>query len=63
MEVSIDKIIFTACKNYTGKTRNDTDPNTAATGSGYDIANVDNTGKPKKERLPRGKKLHELCHL
>ena len=49
-------------ENYTGKTRNDTDPNTA-TGSGYDIANVDNTVKPKKERLPRGKKLHELCHL
>ena len=43
-------------ENYTGKTRNDTDPNTAATGSGYDIANVDNTVKPKKERLPRGKK-------
>ena len=52
-------------ENYTGKTRNDTDPNTA-TGSGYDIANVDNTVKPKKERLPRGKKLlqhHESCHL
>ena len=42
-------------ENYTGKTRNDTDPN-AATGSGYDIANVDNTVKPKKERTVRGKK-------
>ena len=47
-------------ENYTGKTRNDTDPNTAATGSGYDIANVDNTVKPKKERLPRGKKTARI---
>ena len=43
-------------ENYTGKTRNDTEP----VGSGYDIANVDNTVKPKKERLPRGKKTARI---
>ena len=43
-------------ENYTGKTRNDTEP----VGSGYDIANVDNIVKPKKERLPRGKKTARI---
>ena len=47
-------------ENYTGKTRNDTEPNTTATGSGYDIANVDNTVKPKKERTTRGKKTPRI---
>ena len=30
------------------------------TGSGYDIANVDNTVKPKKERTIRGKKTARI---
>ena len=47
-------------ENYTGKSRNDTDPNTTATGSGYDIANVDNIVKPKKERTTRGKKTARI---
>ena len=55
--IIVDGITVIAGENNTGKSRNDTDPNTtAATGSGYDIANVDNTVKPKKERTTRGKK-------
>ena len=46
---------------YTGKTRNDLPTiDNAPVGSGYDIANISNTIKPKKERAPRGKKTPKI---